>query len=107
MLVCLELSPRVGLPKLPPRRCDIIANQRPAIASGHLEGEALAVEVGVALPILAPILRHCLPPNLRTFDRHGVDVAGATNIGDQDQIEIRMAVNREPNSSLLLTGDPD
>ena len=56
-----ELTALEGLSELPVRRSHVIANDGPTIAGGDLEREALAVEVRVALPILAPVSRHCLP----------------------------------------------
>lgn len=44
-----------GLAKGPTRRSDIVGDHRAAITGGDLEGEGLAIEVGVALPVLAPV----------------------------------------------------
>lgn len=90
---------------MPSRRRNIVARDGLAVAGGHLEGEALPVEEGVALPILTPVSRHCLPSGLRPLDSHRVDVACASHIGDQHQIEVGVPVNGEPNPSFLDAGD--
>lgn len=95
-----------GLAELPAGRHDIVAGESPSVAGGDLEGEALAVEVCIALPVLPPVLRHGLPPGLRPLHRHRMHVAGPTDIGDEHQVEVRVAIDGEPYPSLLGTGDP-
>lgn len=51
----LKLTTFKGLSKFPTSRHDIGADECESIASGDFKGEALAIEVGVALPILAPV----------------------------------------------------
>lgn len=58
-----ELGTREGLSEGPVSRSDIVGDKCTAIASGDLEGEGLAVEVRVALPVLAPVAGHGLPPS--------------------------------------------
>lgn len=45
----------VGPAKLPAGRGDVEACDGSAVAGGDHEGQALAVENGVALPVLAPV----------------------------------------------------
>lgn len=80
----LELPPFICLSELPTGRRNIIASEGSAIATCDLERQGLVVEVGVALPVLAPISRHRLPPRVRSLDRHRVNVPGPAHIGDQD-----------------------
>lgn len=54
----LKLATFKSLSKLPTSRHDIVADDGASVASGDLEGEPLAIEVGVALPILAPVPCH-------------------------------------------------
>lgn len=82
-LFLTELGPGEGLAEGPTRGGHVVGDEGAAVASGDLEGEGLAVEVGVALPILPPVPRHRLPPGSRPFDRDRVDVAGASDIGDE------------------------
>jgi len=49
------LATNKSLPKLPISRDNVVAGDGAAIASSDFEGERLAVEVGVALPVLAPV----------------------------------------------------
>lgn len=51
----LELPTFKCLAELPSRWSNIVAGDGPAIAGGDLEGERLATEVGVALPVLVPV----------------------------------------------------
>ena len=50
-----ELTALKCLSELPVSRRNIVGGESSAVAGGDLEGEALAVEVRVALPVLAPI----------------------------------------------------
>ena len=50
-----ELAAGVGLAEGPAGRSGVEGDDGPAIAGDYSEGEALAVEVGVALPVLAPV----------------------------------------------------
>ncbi|RRT40098.1 hypothetical protein B296_00031995 [Ensete ventricosum] len=102
----LELLSMEGLAELPPGRRHVVAGDRPAVAGRHLEREALPVQVRVALPVLAPVVRHPLPPCLRPLYRHSVHVAGRAHVGDQHQDEVGVAIDGEPYSSLLRTGHP-
>lgn len=95
-----------GLAELPPGGRDVVAGDGAAVAGGDLEGEALAVEVRVALPVLAPVLGHCLPPRARPLDRHRAHVPDPAHVRDQHQVEVGVAVYREPYSSLPRTGHP-
>lgn len=65
-----ELAPFKSLAELPVGGHDVVAGDGLAVAGGDLEGEGLAVEVGIALPVLAPVPGHGLPPGLRALDRH-------------------------------------
>lgn len=51
----LELTTFKGLSKLPTSRNDIIVDECSSIAGCDFEGEGLAIEVGIALPILSPV----------------------------------------------------
>jgi len=50
-----KLSSAKGLTEGPASWGNIVGDHATTVTSGDLEGEGLAVEVGVALPILAPI----------------------------------------------------
>lgn len=96
----------IRLSKLPIRRGNIVTSDCPSIARGDTDGQALTVEVGVALPVLTPVYSHSLPAGPRTLDRHRLDVSGPTNVGDEHQVEVRVPVDREPYPTLLSTWYP-
>lgn len=77
-----ELSAGEGLAEGPTGIGNVVGDDAMAIAGGDPEGERLAVEVGVALPVLAPVSRHGLPPRPRPSDRHPMHVPGSTYVGD-------------------------
>lgn len=66
----------------------------------------MAVEIGVALPVLAPVSGHGLPASFGPFDRDRTDVPCTRDVGDQNQIEVGVAVDCEPYSSFLHTRHP-
>lgn len=76
-----ELGAGVGLAEGPAGGSGVVGDDAAAVAGDHPEWEALAVEVGVALPVLAPVSGHHLPPGSWSFDVHGVYVAGASHVG--------------------------
>ena len=67
-----------------------------------MEGECLAIEVGIALPVLAPIAGHGEPAGAGALDGDGRDIARAAHIGDKHQIEEGVAIHREMYASILL-----
>jgi hypothetical protein len=102
----LELAAFVGLAELPAGRRDVVAGDGAAVAGGDLEGEALAVEERVALPVLAPVAGHGLPPGAGALDGDGPHVADAGHVGHQHQVEVGVAVDGEPDPALLHARHP-
>ena len=92
-----------GLAELPTRGCHVVACEGPSVTGGDLEGEGLAVEVRVALPVLAPIPGHGSPVCSGPFDRDRMDVPCTAHVGHQNQVEVRVTVYAEPYSSFLHT----
>lgn len=77
------------------------------VTGGDLKRKGLSVQVGVALPILAPIPTHLLPRHyLGTLNCHRMHVPGATHVRDKDQVEVRVAVDCEPYASPSHAGYP-
>lgn len=105
-LLCLELCTTVGLPKGPTSWSNIVRDHSTAITGGNLEWEGLAIEVSVALPVLAPVSWHCLPTSSGPFDGHSMDITSTTNVCDQDKVKVRVAIDGEPYASLSTTGYP-
>lgn len=94
-----ELGTTVGLPKGPPSWGSIVGHHCAAITGSDLEREALAIEVGVALPVLAPISGHCLPTSPGPFDWNRVHITGTTNVCDEDQVEVGVPIDGESETS--------
>jgi hypothetical protein len=101
-----ELSPTEGLAEGPATGSGVVGDDRAAVARAYAEGEGLAVQERVALPVLAPVARHGLPPGALAFDSHRVDVAGAAYVGDEDEVEVGVAVDGEPDAALLVARNP-
>lgn len=102
----LKLSPTEGLAKGPVWRSHIGWDNRAAIACCHLEREGLAIEVCIALPVLAPIARHRLPPSSRPFNGGCHYITSTTNICYEHQVEVWVAINGEPDPTTLPAGNP-
>ena len=92
--------------KLPISWNHVVASDSPSITGGDLEWETLSIEVVIALPVLAPVPWHGLPPCVRPLDGHWLNISCASNVGDQYQVEVRVTIDGKPYSSFLHTGDP-
>ena len=92
------------LAEAPARGRHVVRRQRPAVAGGDGERQALAVQLPVALPVLAPVPAHGHPPRLRALDRHRRHVAGAAHVGDEHQVEVGVAIDGEADAALLGAG---
>lgn len=64
----LKLTLLEGLPKLPISRHHVVACHGSPVTGGDLKRKALAIKIGVTLPVLTPVSGHGLPPCLRTLD---------------------------------------
>ncbi|RWW00912.1 hypothetical protein GW17_00036090 [Ensete ventricosum] len=60
-----ELAAQIRLPEAPVRWRDVHRGDGEAVAGGDAEREGLAVEVVAALPVLAPVAAHRLPPEIK------------------------------------------
>ncbi|CAN6484527.1 unnamed protein product [Victoria cruziana] len=105
-VVSVKLASAVGLAEGPVRRGDVVGDDRTAIAGDDLEGQSLAVEVAIALPVLAPVPGHGLPSGPRPFDVNCMDVTCSANVGYEHQIEVSMAVDGESDSTALPARHP-
>jgi hypothetical protein len=90
-----------GLSELPVARGGVPGGGGAAVAAGDAEGEPLADEDGVGLPVLAPVARQGHPPRARRLHARADDVAGAGHVGDQHQVEVTEAVDGEPDPTGL------
>nr|ACL53845.1 unknown [Zea mays] len=96
-----ELAALEGLAELPASGDGAVAGDGAAVAGGDLERERLPVQVRVALPVLAPVPGHGLPPRAGAPDGDGAHVAGARHVGHQHQVEVGVPVDGEPDAALL------
>lgn len=89
--------------KLPIGRDEIIGSESVTITQSDLKGKTLAVEIVVALPILAPISRHGLPSCSRPLYGHSVDITCAAHVRDQNKVEVGVTIDCEPHSTFFHT----
>jgi hypothetical protein len=100
-----ELLSRVGLAKRPVRGSHIVGDHRSSVAGCDLERQDLTIKVRVALPVLSPVPGHGLPTCFRAFNRHSNSITSSTNIGYENKIEVRVAVDCEPDSTTLFASN--
>jgi hypothetical protein len=101
-----ELLALERLREHPVRRRDAVRGDRPAPPAGDLERQRLAAEVGVALPVLAPVPPHRDPPGPRPLHLHGGHLAVGRHVGDQHLQEVRAAGDREPHAARPVAAHP-
>lgn len=101
-----ELLAGKDLAKGPVRGDNVVGQDSATVAGGHLKGQALSVEVSVALPVLTPVSGHGHPVGSGTFDGNCLDIAGTSNVGDKDEVEVGVAVHSESDASFSSAWDP-
>lgn len=101
-----ELSSGEGLAEGPSSGGHVVGHDAAPIARGDLEGKALPIQVVVALPVLAPVPGHGLPPGAGPLHGNGVDVPGAADVGDEDEVEVGVTVDGEPYPFPSPAGHP-
>lgn len=94
------------LTKAPIRGSNVIWCYRSPAAASHFEGQRLASQVSIALPILAPVSGHRHPSCSWPFHFKRYDLTIGTHIGDQDLIEVGAPSNREPHPSVSVAVHP-
>jgi hypothetical protein len=104
--VLAELSTSESLAERPVSWGSIEGHNGAAIAGGDLKWEALAVEIWVALPVLAPVSGHCLPASSGPFDGNRMNITSTTNVGDKDKVKVRVAIDGESDTSPSSAGYP-
>lgn len=83
-------------------RSDVHARHGAAISGSDHERQALSIQVGVHLPVLAPVAPHGLPPSSGAFDLHCLDGATAADVGDEHQVEELVSVDGEVHAARPL-----
>ncbi len=77
-----------------------------AIACGDHEPNALPHELPTTLPVLSPVPCHGVPSCVIPSHPHRHHDSRSTHVGDRHQVEKRVPVDGEPDSSCLDTIDP-
>jgi hypothetical protein len=95
---------RVSAAKPPPGRCDIVGRDFAAIVGPEPEGKALPVEVGVALPVGAPVAAHGHPVRAGALDPRLRHHAAAADIGDRHQLQVAVPIDGESDAAAALAG---
>jgi hypothetical protein len=95
-----------GLAELPPRRHDVLEDDRLAAGGGEREAEPLAGERGEALPVGAPVPGHLDPIRGGALHRHALDGAAPGHVGHQHQLEVVEAGDGEPHAAVPPALDP-
>ncbi|GER28601.1 son of sevenless homolog 2 [Striga asiatica] len=101
-----EILAREGLPELPISGRHVPRGRRPAVAGRDPEGQGLAHQHAVGLPVLPPVAAHRNPRGLSALDAHAHDVPCAGDVGDQEQVEVPETVDREPDTSRFPARHP-
>lgn len=70
------------------------------------EGERLAVQVRVCLPVRPPVPPHYLPSGARALCPDCLDRPGPAHVPDKNQVEVAEAVYGEPDAAFLYARDP-
>ncbi|KAK2972365.1 hypothetical protein RJ640_014423 [Escallonia rubra] len=101
-----EILAGIGLAELPVSGRHVPGGGGAVVTARDPEGQGLAHKDGVGLPVLAPVAAHGHPLGVGAFDAHADDIPCTRDVGDQDQVEVSEAVDRESDPSLLSAWDP-
>jgi hypothetical protein len=101
----LEL-PRVGSAKSPVGWSHIVGDHSVSITGCDLEREGLIIQVGVTLPVLAPVPGHCLPIAFGPFYGNRDYITSSAHICYQHQIKVGVPINRESDTTTLSASNP-
>lgn len=105
----LEVGSLEGLSEHPAGRGGINGLARIAVTRDHLEGECLALHLAVSckLPHFTPVSGHGLIcVRVGALHIQLLNVTSAPNIGDEDEQEVRVSIDGEPNPSGLCACHP-
>lgn len=101
-----EILSGIGLSELPISWRHVVGRGATPVAASDSEGQGLAHQDGVGLPVLPPVPAHWHPPGVGALHAHAHDIPCARHVGDQNQVEVLVAVDCEPDPSLLYAWDP-
>lgn len=94
------------LTKLPIGRDNVPRRSGATVTGFDTEWEWLSDQDGVWLPVLPPVTAHAHPPSLGPFDAHLHNIPCTRDVGDQNQVEVGVAIDLEPDPSSLLAWHP-
>lgn len=83
---------------------DVPGSGGAAVAASYAEGERLTHQFGVCLPVLSPVPAQVHPPGFRALHARPHDVPCAAHVRDQNQVEVAVAVDCEPDPAFLFAG---
>lgn len=101
-----EILAREGLAELPIRRCHVPGSGGASVTAFDSEGNGLAHQISVGLPILPPVTCHAHPACFRSLYAHAHDIPCARDVGDQNQVEVTEAIDCESDSTPLSAWHP-
>lgn len=101
-----EILAGEGLPELPIRRRHAPGGRGAPVTAGDPEGERLAHQHRVGLPVLPPVSAHAHPVRFAALHAHPHDIPCTRHVGDQNQVEVLESVDREPYSPDLPACHP-
>jgi len=94
------------LAKSPVGWSHVVGNHRSSITGCDLEREGLIIQIGVALPVLAPVPGHCLPIAFSPFYGDRDYITSSSHICYQHQIKVGVPINRESDATTLSASNP-
>ena len=102
-----EIFSRESLTELPIGRYDVPCGGGSTVTACHPEGQRLAHQDGIGLPVLSPVTVHAHPTRFGPLNAHPRDIPCTRDVGDQNQVKVTKAVDRESNPKLLPTWDAE
>lgn len=98
---------RESLTKPPIWRHNIVEFLGHSIRGGDLEGQRLAIEIGIRLPVSTPVPRHGHPTGPGAFDWYWLNRSSPSYIADQYQFEVVPSIDCKSDTPMLLTRNPE
>ena len=101
-----EIFSRDSLAELPIGGYDVPGGGGSTVTACDPEGQRLAHQDGIGLPVLPPVTAHAHPTRFGSLDARPYDIPWTRDVCDQNQVEVAEAVDREPDPSLLSARNP-
>lgn len=101
-----EILSGESLTELPIGWSDVPRGWGAAVAAGDAEGQGLAHQNRVWLPVLTPVTAHWHPPGSGALHVRAHDITRTRYVANQHQVEVTESVYREPYPSVLSAWHP-